>query len=90
MPYDTSASAGQTNGTSLGGADIYRTRAERRPAVTLDAAPPSRHPKPAKIFGAVNRYADVYTLGMKLNELLDRKTKETYSLVYADANVPTR
>jgi len=56
----------------------------------LDAAPPSRHPKPAKIFGAVNRYADVYTLGMKLNELLDRKTKETYSLVYADANVPTR
>jgi len=39
---------------------------------------------------AVNRQADVYTLGMKLNELLDRKTKETYSLVYADANVPTR
>jgi hypothetical protein len=39
---------------------------------------------------AVSRHADVYTLGRKLTELLDRKTKETCSLVHADANVPTR
>ena len=38
---------------------------------------------------AVNRHADVYTLGRKLNELLDRKTRETCSWVHADANVPT-
>jgi hypothetical protein len=38
---------------------------------------------------AVNRHADVYTLGRKLNELFDRKTEETYLRVHADANVPT-
>jgi hypothetical protein len=38
---------------------------------------------------AVNRHADVYTLGRKLTELLDRTTEETCSRVHADANVPT-
>ena len=38
---------------------------------------------------AVNRDADVCTLGRKLNELLERKTKETGSWVRADSNVPT-
>ncbi len=38
---------------------------------------------------AVKRHADVYTLGRKLSELLDRKTKETCSRVHEDANVPT-
>jgi hypothetical protein len=38
---------------------------------------------------AVNRHADVYTLGRKLTELLDRRTKETWSRVHADGNVPT-
>src|SRR5712692_8645099 len=33
---------------------------------------------------AVNRQADVYTLGRKLTELLDRRTEETWSQVYAD------
>jgi len=37
---------------------------------------------------AVDRHADVYTLGRKLTELLDRKTKESCSQVHADANVP--
>ena len=39
---------------------------------------------------AVNRHADVYTLGRKLTEVLDRRTKETCSLVYANGNVSTR
>jgi hypothetical protein len=39
---------------------------------------------------AVTRHADVYTLGRKLIELLDRKTEETYSPVYADENVAAR
>jgi hypothetical protein len=38
---------------------------------------------------AVNRYADVYTLGRKLTELLDRRTQETCSHVHADENIPT-
>jgi hypothetical protein len=38
---------------------------------------------------AVNRHADVYTLGRKLIELLDRRTEETYSPVHADENVAT-
>jgi hypothetical protein len=38
---------------------------------------------------AVNRQADVYTLGRKLIELLDRRTEETYSPVHADENVAT-
>jgi hypothetical protein len=38
---------------------------------------------------AVSRHADVYTLGRKLTELLDRRTEETCSRVHADANVPT-
>ena len=38
---------------------------------------------------AVNRHADVYTLGSKLTELLDRRTEETGSPVYADENVAT-
>ena len=39
---------------------------------------------------ALNRHADVYTLGRKLTELLDRKTEETWSPVHADENVATR
>lgn len=39
---------------------------------------------------AVNRHADVYTLGRKLTELLDRRTEETHSPVYADEKVGTR
>ena len=38
---------------------------------------------------AVNRHADVYTLGRKLTEVLDRRTKETCSLVYADGDIST-
>jgi hypothetical protein len=38
---------------------------------------------------ALNRPADVYTLGRKLTELLDRKTNETCSRIHTDANVPT-
>jgi hypothetical protein len=38
---------------------------------------------------AVNRHADVYTLGRKLTELLERRTEETWSLVHADENVAT-
>jgi hypothetical protein len=38
---------------------------------------------------AVNRHADVYTLGRKLIELLDRRTEETYSPLHADENVAT-
>ncbi len=36
---------------------------------------------------AVNRHADVYTLGRKLTELLDRR-KETCSRAHADGNAP--
>jgi len=38
---------------------------------------------------AVNRHADVYTLGKRLIELLDRRTEETWSPVHADENVAT-
>ena len=38
---------------------------------------------------AVNRYADVYTLGRKLTELLDRRKQDSHWRVHADANVPT-
>jgi len=38
---------------------------------------------------AVNRHADVYMLGRKLVELLDRKTEETWTPVHADENVAT-
>jgi hypothetical protein len=38
---------------------------------------------------AVNRHADVYMLGRKLVELLDRKTEETWTPVHADENVST-
>jgi len=38
---------------------------------------------------AVNRHADVYALGRKLAKLLDRRTEETGSPVYADENVAT-
>jgi hypothetical protein len=38
---------------------------------------------------AVNRHADVYTLGGKLTELLDRRTKEACSREHPDGNVPT-
>lgn len=38
---------------------------------------------------AVNRHADVYTLGRKLTELLDRITQETHSQLHVDGNVPT-
>jgi hypothetical protein len=37
---------------------------------------------------AVDRHADVYTLGGKLTELLDRRANETCSRVHADGNVP--
>ena len=39
---------------------------------------------------AVDRYTDVYNLGTKLTELLDRTTKTTRSGEHADGNVPTR
>ena len=38
---------------------------------------------------AVNRQADVYTLGRKLTELLDRRTEETWWPAHADENVAT-
>ena len=38
---------------------------------------------------AVDRHADVYTLGRKLTELLGRKTIDTSSRVHANGNVPT-
>ena len=38
---------------------------------------------------AVDRHADVYTLGRKLTELLDRSTEEAYSPVHADEHVAT-
>jgi hypothetical protein len=38
---------------------------------------------------AVNRYADVYTLGRKLTELLDRRKQDSHWRVHADANVQT-
>ncbi len=38
---------------------------------------------------AVNRHADVYTLGKRLIELLDRRTEETWSPVHAHENVAT-
>lgn len=38
---------------------------------------------------AVNRHADVYALGRKLTQLLDRRTEETGSPVFADENVAT-
>jgi len=37
----------------------------------------------------VDRHADVYTLGRRLTELLDRRTQETVSQVHADETVPT-
>jgi hypothetical protein len=38
---------------------------------------------------AINRHADVYTLGRKLTELFDRRAEETRALVHADENVAT-
>jgi hypothetical protein len=38
---------------------------------------------------AVNRHADVYTLGRKLTELLDRRTEETSSPMHAVEHVAT-
>jgi hypothetical protein len=38
----------------------------------------------------VDRHADVYTLGRRLTELLDRRTQETVSRVHADETIPTR
>src|SRR5438067_8386208 len=38
---------------------------------------------------AVNRHADVYTLGRKLTELLDRRTEEIRTPVHADEKVAT-
>jgi len=38
---------------------------------------------------AVNRHADVYTLGSRLTDLLDRRTEETYSPVPVGENVAT-
>jgi hypothetical protein len=38
---------------------------------------------------AVHRYADVYTLGKKLIELLDRRKQNSHSPVHADASVLT-
>jgi hypothetical protein len=38
---------------------------------------------------AVNRHADVNTLGRKLIELLDRRTEKTYLPVHAYENVAT-
>ena len=38
---------------------------------------------------AVNRHADVYTLGRKLTEILGRRTEETRSPVHADEEVAT-
>ena len=38
---------------------------------------------------AVNRNADVYTLGRKLTELLERRSREACSRVHSDGNVPT-
>ena len=36
---------------------------------------------------AVDRHADVYTLGRKLTELLDRSTEEIYSPIHLDEHV---
>jgi hypothetical protein len=38
---------------------------------------------------AVDRHADVYTLGRKLTELLDRSTEEIYSPIHLDEHVAT-
>ena len=38
----------------------------------------------------VDRHADVYTLGRRLTEFLDRRTQETVSRVHADETIPTR